>query len=467
MQEQNRLDRILHDIPRQLLVALLDNPYECLILVDAEGIVRFMSTANRGIYPILPEHAVGRHITQVSPQSKLARVLETGKAEIGTGMMLKDDQRVIARIPLTRDGRIIGAFGKLMFKTPARLKELYERIDTLEKHLDFYREELDETYGVRYSFDSIVGNSDLITQTKVLARQAAETDSPVVITGESGTGKELFAHSIHQASKRRKNNFVKVNCASIPAELVESELFGYEAGSFTGARKTGKAGKFELAHNGTILLDEIGDMPLNMQVKLMRVLQEKEVDRIGSSRPRHVDFRIICATNRDVEKMVSNSGFRMDLYYRINVINIRLPALREMQEDIPFIFQHLLGDLCRGKKRRIPTVSTEAIEVLKNYAWPGNVRELRNIAERALIVCNDACIEVDDLPLSLRVPPSIRQRGSQENLSSNLKELLEDTERRAIIGTLKKTANNRALTAKLLGIHRTGLYQKMKKYSIE
>ncbi len=467
MHEPTRMETILQDVPQQLLLALLNNPYESLILVDADGIVRFMSTANTGVYPIAPEQAVGRHITEVSPETRLIRVLATGKAEIGAGMKLKDDQRVIARVPLTRDGRIVGAFGKLMFKTPERLKELYDRIDTLEKHLDFCTEELDRSCGVRYGFDNIVGKSDRIKQTMALARQAAETDSPVVITGESGTGKELFAHAIHRAGRRRKNGFVKVNCASIPSELIEAELFGYEAGSFTGARKAGKAGKFELAHNGAIFLDEIGDMPLNMQVKLMRVLQEKEVDRIGSSKPRRVDFRIICATNRDLEKMVSKGGFRMDLYYRINVINITLPPLREIKEDIPLIFQHLLEKLSRGNKRGVSAVSTEAMEILKNYAWPGNARELRNIAERAMIVCNGACIEPDDLPLQLRIAPAGRRQGPPQGLSSNLKQLLEDTERSAIVQTLKKTGNNRAGTAQLLGIHRTGLYQKMKKYNIE
>ncbi len=340
-----REEDILHNIPLGLLLTLLDNPYESLILIDADGIVRFMSSSTEGVYPVPPRDAVGRHISEVSPQSKLLGILKTGKAEIGRSMVLKDRQRVIARVPLIRDGRVIGAFGKLMFWTPRKLKELYGRIDTLENHLDYYKEELNHRRGVRYSFDTIVGESDLIKQTIDLARQAAEADSPVVITGESGTGKELFAHAIHQASRRRHGSFIKVNCSSIPADLFEAELFGYEGGSFTGARKTGKLGKFELADKGTIFLDEIGEMPHNMQVKLMRVLQEKEIDRIGSSRPRSVDFRLICATNRDLEKMIRTGGFRLDLYYRINVINIKLPALRELKEDVPLMFDHFLEEI--------------------------------------------------------------------------------------------------------------------------
>ncbi len=461
-----REEDILHNIPLGLLLTLLDNPYESLILIDADGIVRFMSSSTEGVYPVPPRDAVGRHISEVSPQSKLLGILKTGKAEIGRSMVLKDRQRVIARVPLIRDGRVIGAFGKLMFWTPRKLKELYGRIDTLENHLDYYKEELNHRRGVRYSFDTIVGESDLIKQTIDLARQAAEADSPVVITGESGTGKELFAHAIHQASRRRHGSFIKVNCSSIPADLFEAELFGYEGGSFTGARKTGKLGKFELADKGTIFLDEIGEMPHNMQVKLMRVLQEKEIDRIGSSRPRSVDFRLICATNRDLEKMIRTGGFRLDLYYRINVINIKLPALRELKEDVPLMFDHFLEKLSRDNSRSVLTVAPEAAELLKNYAWPGNIRELSNIAERAMILSGGDVIQPEDLPMAVRFPASCPPRQMEEPISS-LKGLLEETERRAIVETLQKTGNNRAKTAQILGIHRTGLYQKMKKYNID
>jgi len=458
-------ENTLRNIPGHLLFALLDNPYEGLIVVDADGIVRFMSSATEGFYPISPREAVGRHVTEVSPHTKLPRVLQTGKAEIGTTMKLKDGHRVVARVPLSQNGQIIGAFGKLMFWTPEKLKELYERVATLEKHLDYYQHAFDQTCGVRYSFDNIFGDSDPIRHTISQARQAAETDSPVLIRGESGTGKELFAHAIHQASRRRKSSFIKVNCASIPADLIEAELFGYEAGSFTGAVKTGKSGKFELANTGTIFLDEIGDMSPNMQVKIMRVLQEKEIDRIGSSRTRSVDFRLICATNRDLEKMMSDGGFRLDLYYRINVFVIDLPALREIKEDIPLIFLRLLEKLSGGRRQTVPSVAPEAMELLKNYPWPGNVRELRNIAERALIVSKDNRIEPEDLPLTLRTPAACLE-SERSILTMSLKDLLEDTERRAIVSTLQKNGNNRAKTAQILGIHRTGLYQKMKKYKI-
>jgi transcriptional regulator with PAS, ATPase and Fis domain len=465
MQNSAKEEDILKNIPRHLLFALLDNPYESLILIDNEGIIRFVSSVNEGVYEIPPAKAIGRHITEMSPRSKLPRVLKTGKAEIGQGMKLNEQQRVIARIPLTRDGQVIGALGKLLVKTPEQLKELYDRIETLERHLDYYREELNHTCGVRYSFDNIIGVSEPITKVKLLARQAAETDSSVVITGESGTGKELLAHAIHQVSRRKKNNFVKVNCSSLPNELIESELFGYEAGSFTGARKAGKPGKFELADRGTIFLDEIGDMPLQMQVKLMRVLQEKEIDRLGSSQPRNADFRVITATNRDLEKMIRDGAFRLDLYYRINVVTIRMPALRDIREDIPLIFNYFMEKLSYCKRQPAKTVSSEAMELLMSYAWPGNVRELRNIAERAMIVCQGNQIGPKDLPLAIQTPPA--GQGFRMDMNLSLKELMEETERCAILEALQKTGNNRANAARLLGIHRTGLYQKMRKYGLE
>jgi transcriptional regulator with PAS, ATPase and Fis domain len=455
---------MLKDIPEELLEALLDNPYESLILVDDQGIVRFMSASNEGVYPMAVKDAIGKHIREVSPKTRLTRTLETGKAEIGRSMVLKSKNRVIARIPLIHDGRVIGAAGKLMFMSPKKLKELYDRIENLETKIDFYQSELNQVYGGRYSFDSIIGTSGPIRKAKELARQAADTDAAVILTGESGTGKELFAHSIHQASRRRGQNFVRVNCAAIPADLIESELFGYEAGAFTGARKKGKAGKFELAHNGTIFLDEIGDMPMALQVKLMRVLEEKEVERIGSRKPKPINFRVISATNRDLKKLIDKQAFRLDLYYRLNVVNIHLPALREIREDIPSIFHHFFDRLSLGKRSRIRTVSPEALEAMQQYTWPGNIRELRNVVERAMIVCQGDAIVRADLPLEKSVTPAVS--SLPDGRMPPLKQLLEETERQAILAALEHTGNNRAEAAKVLGIHRTGLYQKMKKHGI-
>jgi transcriptional regulator with PAS, ATPase and Fis domain len=341
---------------------------------------------------------------------------------------------------------------------------LYNRIETLETKIDYYKDELNQVYGGRYSFESIIGNSTVIRKAKDLARQAAASDAAVVITGESGTGKELFAHSIHQASKRYKQNFVRVNCAAIPGELIESELFGYEPGSFTGAGRQGKAGKFELAHNGTIFLDEIGDMPMALQVKLMRILQEKEVERLGSGKPKRIDFRVISATNRNIKRLIEKKDFRLDLFYRLNVIHIHLPALREIREDIQPIFYHLLQKLSPSIHPRIDSVSDEALDAMKRYHWPGNVREMRNVAERAMILSRNDRIELDDLPFDSPNPSEI-ELPSEEAVAP-LKTLMADTECRAIIRALKHTGNNRAEAAKILGIHRTGLYQKMKKHGI-
>ncbi len=467
---ENRCSNV-REIPEDLLQALLDNSYESLILVDADGIVRYMSPANDGIYPVPVKDAIGRHISEVSPNTRLPRVIETGKAEIGRGLMIQDKQRVIARIPLHHEGRIVGAAGKLMFMNPEKLRELYERIDTLKHRLEFYREEFQQVYGYRYSVENLIGESPVFQQAKSLAVQAAASNAPVLIVGESGTGKELFAHAIHQISRRRSHHFVRVNCAAIPSELLESELFGYEPGAFTGAGKQGKPGKFELAHQGTIFLDEIGDMPPMMQVKLMRVLQEKEVERIGG-KPKAIDFRVISATNRDLEGMIREKSFRLDLFYRLNVIVIRLPALREMKEDIPRMFNHFIDQLCRESRRKPIGVSPEVMDALKRYDWPGNVRELRNLAERVMIVCSGDRIDLEHLPMPLRARfhPESSVRISDDTASDagggTLKSQLEAAERRAIEDALRACGGNRTLAARHLGIHRTGLYQKMQKYGI-
>lgn len=464
-EDKIRVEEQLTSIPQELLMALLDNPYESMILIDSHGIVRFMSRANDGIYLLPPQEAIGRHISEVSPESGMLRVLETGKAEIGRSMLLDNQWRVVGRIPLKRGNRIVGVVGKLMFMSHDKLKSLYQRIDTLERNLDYYKEELNALNGSRYTFDSIIGDSEPIQQAKTLALQAAENDVSVLIVGESGTGKELFAHSIHRASPRAGNNFVRVNCAAIPHDLIEAELFGYEEGAFTGANKKGKPGKFELADKGTIFLDEIGDMPSDVQVKLMRVLQEKEVERIGGRGPKPVNFRLISATNQNLEKMIGTGMFRLDLYYRLNVISIHLPPLRAISEDIPLIFKHVMKRLNETRKQPVHHVSGQVLEAIKNYPWPGNVRELQNVVERAMIVCKEGRIELADLPISVRETPPYKNPVAAG--TSSLKEILESAERKAVMSALESCGNNRVKAAALLGIHRTGLYQKMKKYGIE
>lgn len=456
---------LLNIIGRDLLYGLLDNPYESLVLVDKDGIVRFMSSINEDIYSIKVADAIGRPIQDVNPNTRIHQTLASGKAEIGEGMKFKDKHRIVARFPIYKDNELIGAAGKLMFLNPDQLKELYDKIATLEDHISYYKSELNQTYTSRYSFDNIIGDSALMQAAKTMAQKAAGTHSPIIIMGETGTGKELFAHAIHAASRRHKHALVRVNCASIPKDLFESELFGYKPGAFTGADTKGKIGKFELAHNGTIFLDEIGDMPLSMQIKLMRILQEKEIEPIGAAKPKRIDFRLISATNRDLESLMAKGEFRLDLYYRINLMIIQLPPLRRIKTDIPLLVNQFLKVL--GSRKAAFRMSQKAMLALMNYSWPGNIRELKNVIERSVIVNTGGDIQLEDLPLSV-------QRSAYAPITRHvnhvpyptLKSQLEEAEKKAIIDALNISGNIKSKACRLLGIHRTGLYQKMKKYGI-
>ncbi|MBU4275457.1 MAG: sigma 54-interacting transcriptional regulator [Proteobacteria bacterium] len=457
--QQNVIDKI----PRDILFQVLDNPYESMIIVDQDGRILFMSKSYEDFIPIPHEEAVGKHLTDVIPNGQLHKVIESGRAKIGATFTVDGQPRVIARIPLKKDGKTIGAYGKLMFWHADKVGELYQRINALHGRLQLFKDTLNEIYRSNYGFDNIIGNSPLIKHAKEIALQSALTDSPVLITGESGTGKEMFAHSIHRASKRRDRPFVSVNCSSIPKELVESELFGYEPGTFTGALRKGKIGKFELAETGTIFLDEIGDMPLNMQVKLMRVLQEKEIEKLGG-KPRKIDFRLIAATNRDLEKMMEENTFRNDLYYRLNVVNIRLPPLRVMKEDLPMLVKHFIKEIRQVMPKDVRSISDEAMEIIMRHSWPGNIRELRNMLEGAMIRCRGIRIEAAHLPPGLDKPPCVRL--AQTISGDSLREQLDIAEKAIIKDALERAGQNRSKAAKMLGIHRTGIYQKMKKYGL-
>lgn len=448
----------------QLIEALIDNPYECPVVIDIHGIVRFMSRYNEKLYGLTQKEALGRHITEVIKNTRMHEVLETGTAQIGKTMKLGNKYRIVARIPLRdKEGRLIGVLGKLMFHQPEKIRDLYFQLEVLKEQLQYYKEEVDHLRKDQIQWDGIVGNSPLMLIAKKEASKAACSDAPVLITGESGTGKELFASAIHYSSKRAKGPFIRVNCGAIPQELLESELFGYEPGAFTGASPRGKPGKFDLAHGGTIFLDEIGEMPLSTQVKLLRVIQEKEVERLGGTRPKKVDFRVIAATNKDLGEAMKKGTFRSDLYFRLKIFHITTPPLREIADDIPKIAYRLLSELIQKSKRPPKRFSKRVMEIFQRYPWPGNVRELKNVLERAIYVAEGEEIQVEDLPKEMQ---TLAELPRQKDSNVVLREAVAMAEKASIEEALRKAKGNKALAARLLGIHRTALYQKLKRYGI-
>jgi two-component system response regulator HydG len=302
---------------------------------------------------------------------------------------------------------------------------------------------------------SIVGQSPALEQTLELARQVAPSDTTVLITGESGTGKELFARMIHEKSPRRAEAFVPVNCAALPENIIESELFGYEEGAFTGASER-RIGRLESAHQGTVFLDEIGELSPQIQVKLLRFLQEETIQRLGSNESIEVDVRIVAATHKDLASEMETGAFREDLFYRLNVVNIDIPPLRERTEDIPLLVEHFLRAFADKNEQPIEGISKEAVSTLKAYDWPGNVRELENMIERAVVLDTDGFIDTDDLPSE-----SGESGERQRYLTVPLGESLSDIEQRVIEETLEMTEGDKKLAAKLLGIAKRTIYRKL------
>ena len=466
MTKENQIEK-LKSLGDEFIYALIDNPYECPIVIDNRGIIRFMSRFSKRLIGIDPAEAVGRHIKDVIKETRLHEILKDGKARIADLLYIAGRQQVISRIPLQDlQGRILGAVGKGVFSKVSKVAELSQRIEHLSDQVKYYKQRVTDMRGG----SAIVGGTEAILRMKESALLAAKSNASVLITGESGTGKEVVAYFIHQNSSRSGGPFIRVNCASIPRELFESELFGYEGGAFTGARSQGKPGKFELANGGTILLDEIGEMPRPMQAKLLRVLQERTVDRLGGTKPIPADFRLIAATNRDLQEMVRKGDFRMDLFYRINILSIHAPSLRDIRGDIPLLAAHLIGLLNEEMGWGASAISPEAMEELKSYDWPGNVRELRNVIERAMIIAKERVIRPEDLPDRIRggagaalTPPD--HRGTPR--AGNLRLILAETERQVILETLRNAGGNKTKAAKMLGIHRTSLYQKMRMHGMD
>lgn len=436
---------------------------EWMVVVDASGAITMISEGYAEFLGTTVEEAVGRHVTEVIENTRMHIVAKTATAEMGEAQTIRGRAVIVNRIPLRDGGRVVGAYGRVVFKDVEQLRELAAKMNLLESKVRYYEEELTHLRGARYTFDSIVGSGSAIRAAKEEAHRASRTDSTVLLRGETGTGKELFAHAIHAAGPRRSGPFIKLNCAAVPADLLESELFGYEEGAFTGARKGGKPGKFEMAQGGTLFLDEIGDMPVSMQAKLLRVLQEREVERVGGTSVRRVDIRVIAATARNVEELVGEGKFRADLYYRVNVIPIRIPPLRERREDVAEIAQHILARLAAESGEPPRRLGQDTLGILESYAWPGNVRELRNVLERAVAMAHGDVIRPGHLPAHLlRAVPGARKEFFPGSLAS----VRAEAERAALLAALQAAGWNKSRAAGLLRIHRVKLYEKMKRYGI-
>jgi len=448
----------------ELCQLIIDNIHNGVIVTDAKGEIIFFNKPYGSFLGIDPAAQIGKHATEVIENTRMHIVAKTGKAEINKAHRLKNQDMVVQRIPIKKDGKVIAVFGQVMFKNVGDVQKLADRLALLESKVKLYEEEIFSLRSTRYTFDSIIAESSVMEQLKKEALKVAATALPILISGESGTGKEMFAQAIHHASNRRVHPFVRINCASIPRELLEAELFGYEKGAFTGACTSGKPGKFELANQGSIFLDEIGDMPLEMQPKLLRVLEEKEFERVGGISPIRSDFRLIAATNHILAEKVASGLFRADLYYRLKGIPLVIPPLRERREDIIFLARSLLKKMIQDSFIPEISLSSEAANTLLLYDWPGNVREMNNVLSQILATIEGDVIELADLPFYLHRQPGLSgNQGSGRNLS----EALALTEQKTIRQALDLSRGNKSLAARQLGIHRTLLYKKMKRHGLQ
>ena len=435
---------------------------EGICAVNDEGVVILWNSFMEERYGIKSDEIVGRPISDFLEDTICERVLRRriGISDVYSTYKKQDMYGLVHANPIFFGGEFVGVVCTELDVTEAR--NLSFELEKTNEKLKYLQDEVKNlSNGV---FEGILGNSDKIEKAKAIAKQVAKTSSSIFIWGESGTGKEVFSRAIHEQSGR-KGAFVPVNCSAIPAELFESEFFGYESGAFTGANKKGKSGIFELAKDGTVFLDEIADLPLNMQAKLLRVLQEKEVRRVGGEKTIKINPRIISATNKDLEKMVKEEKFREDLYYRLNVVEIKIPPLRERKEDIAILLHHFLDEMCRENGKPRLTLSKEAYKILENYRWKGNIRELKNTVENMVVLSDSSIIEKDDIPNY--IVESAKNSNDDEDYPLDLTSAIEKLEIKNITKALEMSNGNKAKAAKVLNIPRTTLYYKLDLYGIK
>lgn len=431
------------------------------LYINTEGTVLYLNEQCAKYIGVNLEWAMGRNILEVFPETRMMENMQINRPKIvfyhsfGAGISVN--------IPVFNKGERVGL---LEYDVVQASEVLYELSDNYTKFLDEelhnLRREINELRGSKYSIDDILGQSDAIEKLKDDIRSAAASDATVLVYGETGTGKELVAHAIHNMSRRSKNKFVKMNAANLPESLAESELFGYEGGSFTGARKEGMKGKFEQAHKGTLFIDEINQMSYAVQPKLLRTLQENEIEKLGGEKSLHVDVRVIATTNQDMRKLVKKGEFREDLFYRLHVILIIVPPLRERKEDLPMLADHYIKKYSRAAGKTIRQVDDSVYKKLREYDWPGNIRELQNVLERAIAFSKGGCVTANDIDIT-------DKNEHKYDISSQnpIEDAKKNAEKELILQVLNDCGGNRTKTAEVLKISRPLLYQKMARLGIK
>jgi PAS domain S-box-containing protein len=447
-------------LKHNILETIIDSAYEWIVVVDHQGIVQYMNKTYCEFLGENPKEVIGKHVTDVIENTRMHKAVLQGKVEIADLQFIRGNYMIANRIPILHEGKVIGAVGTVIFRDTEQWKKMNSHIKALLHELDFYKKEWHEINGATYTLNDFVGTSVEVQKIKERVKNIASGDLSVLIRGESGTGKELLAHSIHQLSERSAKPFIKINCGAVPEHLFESELFGYSEGAFTGAKKGGKPGKFQLADGGTLFLDEVGDLPQNMQIKLLRVLQEKEIEPVGAVKSQKVNVRVIAATNRPLEQLINENKFREDLFYRINVLQIRIPPLRERKEDIWTLAESFIASICAETGKRIIKIDKDVKEAFLQYTWPGNTRELKNFVEAAIQLTQGDEISLDAFPDFLKEKLGIQQT------QKSLKDFVQETERKVISAYLEKMNGDIKAVANALRIGKTNLYDKIKKYQI-
>lgn len=468
-----------------LLDTLLDTMSEATTIVDRDSEVVYWNRAAEAIYEISRQEVVGTPLDKhfASESIRLKDALANGASVRRMYHIPRPDTHVLINSsPIRRNGTIIGAIS--IEQDITELVRLNEELEHATTNLHQLQREMTRYQAADDPFYPIKGLSAPLQKTIQIARKVAPTDATVLLYGESGVGKELFARALHQASRRSEKPFIAINCGAIPAPLFESELFGYQGGAFTGAEKRGKPGKLELADGGTLFLDEIAELPLELQVKLLRALQEQQFYRIGGTEPITVNTRIIAATNRRLEQMVAEGRFREDLYYRLNVFTLEIPPLRERREDIAELTQLFLKEYAAIHGLPVPRIAPEVMQALLDYPWPGNVRELRNIIQRLSILQENGIILPEHLPSQIfthsyqaATAAELRSEPEQHHGTAaahtaplpffrQASGLASADERTRILAALERTYGNKKAAAQLLGISRGTLYNKMRKYGL-